>query len=86
MNCILHATNVVLKLISLCGQKLIYIYILRSSITTESHSLAVCGSLCGEKHFLLIFICQSVRKTGRSFCVLTKRKNLSTSKMFVDVL
>ena len=24
--------------------------------TTERHSLAVCGSLCGEKQFLLIFI------------------------------
>ena len=24
--------------------------------TTESHSLAVCGSICGEKQFLLIFI------------------------------
>ena len=24
--------------------------------TTESHSLALCGSLCGEKQFLLIFI------------------------------
>ena len=23
---------------------------------TERHSLAVCGSFCGEKHFLLIFI------------------------------
>ena len=24
--------------------------------TTERHSLAVCGSVCGEKQFLLIFI------------------------------
>ena len=24
--------------------------------TTERHSLSVCGPLCGEKHFLLIFI------------------------------
>ena len=24
--------------------------------TTERHSLAVCGSFCGEKQFLLIFI------------------------------
>ena len=37
-------------------KKSLYEFHQKSSKTTERHSLAVCGSLCGEKRFLLIFI------------------------------
>ena len=37
-------------------RKVLYEFFQKCFKTTERHSLAVCGSLCGEKHFLLIFI------------------------------
>ena len=37
-------------------RKVLYEYPPKCFKTTERHSLAVCGSLCGEKEILLIFI------------------------------
>ena len=37
-------------------RKVLYEFPQKYFKTTEGHSLAVCGSLCGEKQFLLIFI------------------------------
>ena len=37
-------------------RKFLYEFLQKSFKTTERHSLVVCGSLCGEKQFLLIFI------------------------------
>ena len=37
-------------------RKVLYEFPQKCFKTTERHSLAVCGSLCGEKQFLLIFI------------------------------
>ena len=39
------------------SKKKLFLWILHKCFkTTERHSLAVCGSLCGEKYFLLIYI------------------------------
>ena len=38
-------------------RKVLYEFLQKCFKTTERHSLAVCGLLCGEKQFLLIFIC-----------------------------
>ncbi len=35
--------------------KVLYEFPQKCFKTTEKHSLAVCGLLCGEKHFLLTF-------------------------------
>ena len=40
----------------LTTKKVLYEFPQNCFKTTERHSLAVCGSLCGEKQFLLIFI------------------------------
>ena len=37
-------------------RKVLYEFLQKCFKTTERHSLVVCASLCGEKHFLLIFI------------------------------
>ena len=37
-------------------KKVLYEFPQKYFKTTEGHSLAVCGSLCGEKYFLLIYI------------------------------
>ena len=38
-------------------RKVLYEFLQKCFKTTERHSLAVCGLHCGEKQFLLIFIC-----------------------------
>ena len=46
-----------LRLSLLClKRKVLYEFLQKCFKTTERHSLAVCGLLCGEKQFLLIFI------------------------------
>ena len=37
-------------------RKVLYEFPQKCFKTTERHSLAVCGSIWGEKHFLLIFV------------------------------
>ncbi len=37
-------------------RKILFEFLQKCFKTTERHSLAVCGSFCGEKQFLLIFI------------------------------
>ena len=45
------------KIVTFMSKKKSSLWISQKSFkTTERHSLAVCGSLCGEKEFLLIFI------------------------------
>ena len=46
-----------LRLSLLCLKRTVFYEFLQKCFkTTERHSLAICGSLCGEKQFLLIFI------------------------------
>ena len=46
-----------LRLSLLClKRKVLYEFPQKCFKTTERHSLAICGSVCGEKKFLLIFI------------------------------
>ena len=54
-----HISNIVLvyEIVTLLTKKRNSLWITAKCFkTTERHSLAVCGSLCGEKQFLLIFI------------------------------
>ena len=46
-----------LRLSLLCLKRIVlYEFLQKCFKTTERHSLAICGLLCGEKQFLLIFI------------------------------
>ena len=46
-----------LRLSLLCLKRIVlYEFLQKCFKTTERHSLAICGLLCGEKRFLLIFI------------------------------
>ena len=53
----LSISVLVSEIVILCLKgKVLYEFSQKCFKTTERHSLAVCGSLCGEKQFLLIFI------------------------------
>ena len=53
----LSISVIVFEMSLLClKRKFFYEFLQKCFKTTERHSLAVCGSLCGEKQFLLIFI------------------------------
>ena len=53
----LSISVIVFEMSLLClKRKVLYEFLQKCFKTTERHNLAVCASLCGEKHFLLIFI------------------------------
>ena len=58
-------------------RKVLYEFSQKCLKTTERHSLAVCGSLCGEKQFLLIFF---------PFYWLDKKKVVYTNPNFPQYL
>ena len=54
----LNISVLVSEIVILClKRKVLYEFLQKCFKTTERHSLAVCGLLCGEKQYLLIFIC-----------------------------
>ena len=53
----LRLSLLVSEIVTLClKKKVLYEFPQNCFKTTERPSLAVCGSLCGEKDFLLIFV------------------------------
>ena len=53
----LSISVIVFEIVTFVSKKKNFLWISKKIFkTTERHSLAVCGSLCGEKQFLLIFI------------------------------
>ena len=57
-------------------RNVLFEYLQKCFKTTERHSLAVCGLLCGEKQFLLIFIC---------FYRFIKKKLLKQIQIFLRI-
>ena len=86
------------EIVILClKRKVLYEFPQKSFKTTERHSLAVCGSICVEKHFLLIFslvtgliknICLNKSKFSSGFAPFKhgkKNKFLSVSVLISEI-